>query len=645
MTVLQLVGDPDDEPDRTPGSVRAALERIPPLPSPARARAVAWWWATTGLTKLGVLVVRAPYLAVCELRPIAVGFGRIVAAWSRWCAAVGLEAALKAAEQHSEKHAVALEQKKEARRRVSLVLAVVLAAGAWVVAARWPAALVLAGMTLVGVCDAVGRRVAPPRVSVPPPARAVLREGVPLTQVTRTLVEVAEREGLGLGVARAMRYDAARREYRISVTCLDAIETRHLRAFERGLGAADYSIRSLATDEATTRELVIRDGDPLAEVGPPDWIDTGSLTIARPLELGYSMTEVPFALTFAGVHVRVVGGTGAGKTSWFLRTLIDRLSACSDCVIWGCDLTNGPELPLWRSVIQRRAFDPATAEELLDAMLAEIGRRARILAGFAEDDDPSNDDITEWRSSLGPYLVCIVDEFSTVAEFDGKGGKPNLLAKCEQVVRTGRKHGVSLVMLAQKTGNDDFGSSTMSTQCGTSVMLGCSPADTVRMVGVERRDQGYTPHLLAPGVEGDARDAGKCFLDSPRHRTPDIYRCHLPMPAGEVKRRARQRIADGLPSLDGGRPGGGVVEAVEVPPVLAEVERAFADAGHPDQMATAELLVWLRAAGHDLDERRLAEALRPVDLRPAARWRPAPGANSIRGYNLADVRAAMRRLG
>lgn len=640
MTVVQFPGVPD-QPPAPPSGLRRALERVEPLPNRHRVLSAAGWWATVGGRQLVTLLVRSPLLLLAEVRPVAVGFGRIVAAWSHWCSASTLHAGLKAASEHHEKHALEVERRKEGRRRVSALLLLILVGAVWVAAVRWPSALLLAGFLAVAACDAAGRRSTTKPERLPAPARTVLKDGVPLTQVTRTLIEVAAREGLDLGVARAMRYDGGRREYRVTLTCLDAIEAKHLRAFERGLGAADHSIRSLSTGEATSRELVIRDGDPLASVPQPEWLDTA--TIVRPLTLGVSVTEVPFALTFAGVHVRVVGATGAGKTSWFLRTLIDRLAACADCVIWGVDLTNGPELPLWRSVIQRRAFDPAEAEQLLDSMLAEIQRRAKILAAFAEDDDESNDDITEWQPSLGPYLVCIVDEFSTIAEFDGKGGKANLLGRCEQIVRTGRKTGCSLVMLAQKTGNDDFGSTTMQTQCGTAVMLSCSAADTVRMVGAERRDQGYTPHLLSPGVEGDVRDAGKCFIDSPIHRAPDVYRCFLPMAAGEVKRRARRRIAEGMPSLSGGR-GPGAVEAVEVPAVLAAVEQAFRDAGDPDRMSTADLIAWLRDAGHDIDERALAEQLRPTGLRPMARWRPAPGANSIRGYNLSDVQTALRGL-
>jgi hypothetical protein len=638
MTLLELVPPDDDKPDQ-PGPIQARVERVPPLPRPARIRAGAWWWATTGAARLGAALVRAPYTALCELRPIAVGFGRIVASWSRWCSASTLEAGLKAADQHHEKHALEVERRKEGRRRISAFLFLLAVGAGWTAAVRWPAALLIVCGALVVVCDAVGRKVSPSPVHVPAPARVVLRDGVPLTQITRTLVEVATREGLELGVARAMRYDAARREYRVTVTCLDQIEAKHLRAFERGLGAADHAIRSLATGEATSRELVIRDGDPLAVHVDRDWIPTGTRSVAEPLDVGVSLTEVPFALTFAGVHMRVVMASGGGKTKWFLRACIDRVSACRDAVVWGADITNGPELSLWRGVVQRRATTPEEADALLDAAIAEIDRRGRILTAIAEDDDPDND-VDEWHAGLGPALVIFFDEFAQAAVYNGKGDRLNLLGKAEQIVRTGRKHWVSLVMLTQRTGNDDFGSTTMSSQCAVTIAGACEPADTVRMFGVERRDGGYAPHLLSPGVEGDPRDAGKVFISSPTHRTPDMYRAYAPGSTAEVKRRARQRIADGLPSLHG--PAEDAVEAVEVPASLLLLERVFAEHRHQDRVPSAVVLAADEAVGWSAES--LADALRPHGVTTRKARSELAGGRAVMCYFRVEVDAALGAL-
>lgn len=643
-SVIPYPAASDEPEDFRPSKIRAHLERQA-LPSPARVAQSARWWATDGSKGVGVLLLKLPLLALFELKPIFRGLGRLLVGFSRWIAVTDHAERLTGADDKTQKAAERLESRKEGRRRLTLVMLVVLAGVIWWAAVVHPEYLILAGIIFVALCDGAGRRGQVTTKSLPPPMRTILKEGVPLSQITAAVVDTLLREGLEIGVSMPMRYDASRHEYRLQISSLDELKPEHLRAIERGIGADDYTVRNLATGTATVREIVIRDGDPLASVPQPEWIDTGTRSITQALDLGVSMGDVPFELTFAGAHTRVVGATGSGKTSWFLRTLLDRLSACRDCTIWGIDITNGPELPLWRGVIQRRAMTVDEAEALLDAAIAEIDRRGKILTSFAEDDDEANDHITEWEPSLGPALVIVVDEFAMLAEYNGKSGKTDLLTRCEQVVRTGRKTHVSMCMLTQRTGNADFGSQTMSTQCAQSVMLACSPSDTVTMVGVERRDMGYAPHLLSPGVEGDPRDAGKAYLDSPRHRVPDIFRCYLPLSAGEVKRRARQRIADGLPSLHGGRSELAVIEAAEVPVILADVEQAFADAGNPDKLATADLLAWLNSNDYDLDAKKLADQLRPLELRPNARWRPAPGVDSIRGYNLADVRDALRRIG
>ncbi len=636
-------GEPEELP---PAAARAFLERQT-LPSPARAKQVAHWYATEGSKGLFSLLLRAPYLALCELRPIFRGLGRMASGWSRWCAVADFKELISEADGNKKAdRGKELMAKRSANRKLSIfAVLVLLGAGTWTYF-HYPLCLLLVGVAFVLICDAVGRAGTERAEKLPPPMRTVLREGVPLSQVTAAIIETLAREGLEVGVASPLRYDGARHEYRIKLSLLDELKAEHLRAIERGIGADDHTVRNLSTGTATVRELVIRDGDPLTvdKIPPPEWIPTGSISIEDgPLDLGESMTEVPFALDFAGVHIRCVAGTGGGKTSWFLRICIDRLSACRDVVIWGCDLTRGPELPLWRDVIQRRAFDANEAEKLLNAALAEIDRRAKILAAFAEDDDETNDWIIEWGSHLGPWLVIVVDEFSTLAEFNGKPqGELDLLAKAKQIVRTGRKHGVSLVMFAQRTGVEDFGSTVMSTQAGTAIVGPCDMTDTVNVFGKDRRDQGWAPHLLVPGTKDSPNDSGKCYIDSPRHRTADLYRAYLPLSAGEVKRRARQRMSDGLPTLDG-RPAD-VVEAQELPTILADVEKAFSDAGNPDRLATADLLVWLDDNGYDLDAKKLADQLRPLDFRPNARWRPAPGVDSIRGYFLSELRDALGKF-
>lgn len=644
---VQHKADDKPEPEAALTRWQLAVQRFErPLPTPRQALASAQWWGVHGSIALRSFLLRLPWLMLRELVPIGRGLARVAKAWAGWLQCSQQAARIAADDaKGGAKAGEALERAKSGRRKLSAAVALLVTAGGWWFAEARPDLVVdvalLLGLLVLIVLDAVGRRAAPKTKTAQPlfALPSVLAEGVPLSKVTASILEAFEREGFveddlcTVRVAEPLSFDPDRREYRMKLQCPDAIETRHLRAIERAVGAGDHTARLLGTRSAAVRELVLRVGDPLANLVERPFVPTGSRSITQPVELGVSMTEVPFALPFAGVHMRVVMGTGGGKSKWFLRSAIDGVSACRDVVIGGIDITNGPELPLWRGVIQYRGLNVEDAEAVLDRAIAEIDRRGKILADIAEDDDPDND-VDEWHSGLGPAWVIVADEFAQLAVYDGKGGRPNLLGKCEQIVRTGRKHWVSLVMLTQRTGNDDFGSTTMSTQCGVSIAGPCDPADTVRMFGVERRDAGYTPHLLAPGVEGDIRDAGKVFIDSPMHRTPDIYRAFAPGTTAEVKRRARQRVADGLPRLDGRRRD--AVDAVEVPEVLALLERAFAAHGDPEQLATADVLEFL---GDGWTADGLARALREFEVRPSQHTR-----TKVRGYWLVDVQRAVRDL-
>src|SRR5690606_318756 len=327
----------------------------------------------------------------------------------------------------------------------------------------------------------------------------------------------------------------------------------------------------------------------------PVELEPGSLTIAEPLEIGVSATDVPFAICFAGMHVAVVGSTGSGKTKSVLWSMIDRVSSCRDAVIWGIDLARGPALPMWREVVQRAAYTPDDADELLDRAIDEIERRMQVLTDIATNDDP-DDDTDEWHSGLGPALILFADEFALAAEYDGKketstGNKPNLLGKFEQIVRTGRKVWVSVVIGTQKAGNSDFGSRVMSTQLGAKILLACDESDVLTLLTKSHRDQGWRPDLLMPSVEGEVRDAGKCYVSSPLHRLPDIYRAFAPLEPREVKLRARKRVEAGLPTLTGRpREHDEAIEAVEVPGLLAAIERVFLSTGRPDWMATTDIM-------------------------------------------------------
>lgn len=633
-------------PEPTSRAYQLVKRAARPLPHPRRAGRVTWYWTQA----VAGLLPWMPVYAARELKPIFRGLGRVLSGWARWVTAANRKKAAREGEPSKKTALLATSAERAASARMwgSAVFGTIGAGGLIWVWNTHPGYLYAAAVLLVAVLDVVGRAATEPAAASPPAMPRILSEDVPLRQVEASVLAALEREGFppgSVGVAEPMWWDETRRQYEISLSLADQLRPEHLRAVERAIGARDHSIRNLATDTATLRKLIIRVGDPIGGAQECAWIPTGTLSFADPLPLGRSSGETPMEVRFLGAHCAVVGRTRSGKTEGLLWTLIDRLAACRDVIIWGIDLQAGPAFPLWRGVIQRVAYTADDALALLEAAIDEMGRRKKILTALAESDDEEDEDAgTVWTAALGAFLEIIIDEFALTATFNGQGGRIDLLSPLEEIIRTGLKFGVHLILATQKTGNSDFGSSVMQTQIGIKILLSCRETDTVTMLDTAARDAGWSPHLLQPAQDTDPADAGKCYISGPAHTTPDIYRADY-WPRGSVKPRARRRLADGLPTLSGARAELDTLDAVEVPPVLVAVEAAFRDAGDPEKLATAELLAMLADAGWRLDEMSLADALRPAGVRRRdQRWRPSTGANPVRGYWLADVHDAIRRL-
>jgi hypothetical protein len=616
------------------------------LPSTHQVKVESVWW----LKQLSLWLMMLPVTILKEVKPTTVGFGRVAVAWANFVHQPERAAAAKQAEknEHSKAHE-RLARSRRARLIGSLVALLVMVGGFWyLVATQHWLTWVGAALVIVAIFDGIGHIGEEKEKPPPPPLPQILTENVPLSQITKAILQAFEREGFpegSVGVAEPLRWDPARMEYTIGISAADLIKPEHLRAIERAIGADDYSIRNLATGSATVRKLQIKVGDPLATTPEPPFLPSRSRSVTDYLDLGISVGDVDFALKFAALHVAVVGKTGSGKTEGMLRNIIDRLSACRDVVLWGIDLQGGPEFPLWRGVIRKYAKTPEQASQLLDSAQAEIDRRMEELERLAYSDEEGTK--SKWHAGMGPHLIIIIDEFAVFSPWNGKGQYEdfNLMAQLERVIRTGRKVWVTLILATQKTGNADFGSTVISSQIGIKILMACEETDTVRMLSVEQRDAGWSPHLFAPAEDDNPRDAGKCYLESPRHRTPDIYRTYMAMDPDEVKRRARIREADGLPELTGKVKQSQVIDMVEVPEVLAAVESVFAEAGNPEKMPTRDILAALSENGLELSADELADELRPYGLRPLdKRWRPTPMENAVKGYGLADVQKAIRDL-
>jgi hypothetical protein len=545
-------------------------------PHPARIKATASYWARTAPKLLVVAVPKIVKGLVAEVVPIVRGAGRVTEAYLRWLSVPSLVAAAAVAEAAGTKSKALLHHHSAKSRRTGT--SIIGAAGAigggfylYFVHPWWLAGI---GVVLLGVLDAIGRRGQPTKEFVPIP-RQPLSDGMPLRQLTESILAVFGELGLTVTAEGVVQWDIERKQYRLGLATFDELTPDHMRGVERGIGAPDDSIRLLRVPEtATSKLMVIQYGDPIPVLPSIPDRPTGSLTINDAYTLGESTGDYPFAMHFAGSHVIVVGATGAAKSSVHMCNIIDCMSVSRDVVMWGIDLTRGPLFAMWRDVIQRKAYTPDEANALLDAAIDEMDRRAKVLDDIANDDDPTND-TSEWNTSLGPALVIFIDEFPAVAEYNGTPKDTlNLLEKVERIHRTGRKFLVSLIIGIQKMGNADTGSSVVSSQSGQVIVGPCIMSDTVAVFGKDGRDYGYAPQNLKPGVsKTQLNDAGKAFVKAPGFG-PDVVRGYGALAPGEIKRRATKRVADGLPSL-GDNDSEMDIDAVIVPPAIGALEAAF----------------------------------------------------------------------
>lgn len=575
-----------------------------------------------------------------ELRPVLRGVRVTWLAWRDWVTEAELADAIDAAPKDSASRLTLSKQRAEARsghRRMSFLVVLLLTIAAGVTYVFWPLYLVAAGLAGLVVFDIVGRR--HPDLDAPPPPvkRHLLQEGMPLRALGDSIVQRLNEEGVRADLASQVIAHPGG-EYRVLITHEDEIAPKHLRSLERALAGRPTSFRLVGTDDAGTSELRMPTRDHLAYVPSRSWTETGFRSIAEPADLWRRSDGDPSMPVLAGVHVDLVGTTGAGKSEAF-QELISHAGECKDVYPIFIDLTRGPIGPLNRRVLRKQAYNVEEADALLDWFLEQIEERHLILHRLAESDD--DDAPVEWDLRWGPQIDLYVDEYSFLAEYDGTQGRPDLHGKVEKGMRVGRKVKCCVRRGSQRSGNKDLGSTVAQALVGLKILMACTEQDTRTMLSTQHRDRGWTPHEFRPAVPGDARDAGKCFVWGPAHRDPEIHRFHAPLEPGEVKRRDRQRHTDGLPNLDG-RPVGEEL-AMLLSPVQEAVEKVFAARGLP-WLPTAVLRADLVDLGVAVTDVQLGKELGSRDgmkVGSMEDWTFDDAAvKRVRGYALDDIHRA-----
>jgi hypothetical protein len=614
-----------------------------PLPSRRQVAQSAGWWAR----QLAQVVPWLPWMLIKELRPIVRGLGDVLSGWSTWMAAADKHEYAKMAEGNvAAKLGTAASKSTSARRWISLILFVALVGiGVWAWFNR-PLYLSAAAIVVVGALDWHGRRLggAPDTPNVVLPTGPIV-EGIPLSSLRASVEESFTNQGfadMAIGTPEVTEHG-----WRIHYHAPHAIDDDHLRQVERDLNIRRGGVTQIKdAGQAARGVLTMSLRDPLAQVvfSP----DPGELSIHQPLPLGELGSQRVWIEHFLRTHFVLVGRSQSGKSS-LLWQITDVLRRCPEQELDAIDLTDGPAFGASRRAFRKRAFTEDDAHEILDEAIALCKRRNAELKRLAEADDTPDDYEEKWYPTAAePQRTILMDEFARIAatkDTKDDNGKAvpfgeTLIGKVEYVLRYGAKAGVTIGMAGQGGTLDDFGTTVVREMAMLVILFACGRADVLWLFGKDARDNGYRPDLLEPANGSEINDAGKCFAMSATSRSPDPRRAYR---LDQAEMRRRDRV---LGSRHDAPQFAGAVDAVEVPPALAAVERAFADAGNPERIPTVELLEMLADAGRTYTADTLAEALRPTGPRSRdRRWRPNPGENAVRGYYLEDVQRAVRSLG
>ncbi|MEV7835379.1 hypothetical protein AB0P12_32865 [Streptomyces subrutilus] len=383
-------------------------------------------------------------------------------------------------------------------------------------------------------------------------------------------------------------------------------------------------------DDAARLDLTILTRDPF--VNPPAYPERapGSCTITDPFSLGPSMDGDPTRVYLPGQHILIVSDTGGGKTS-AVQAIAEYVTACRDAVVVDID----PAKRGLKALAPTAAMTARTPEEAETVLAALLDRAQRRIASMPPTQD-------QWIATQdGPAVLVIVDEYPKLS----KRGK----ALAVELLRLGREALITLLICTQDATGDVLGDA-IADVFGIRIMLPCRAADVPLVVGrADAIGRGWLPHLLEASPEiGVPADAGRFYCLTPHHRTP-VLRYVVPLPPAEADRRARERVAAGLPRLESDTPAPTVV----APPTVALLLAAFATHGDPEELSVAQIAEHLCGADPatwrqwDARKDRLAMIGRTLQARlkredvtigthrlDALSGRPT-------GYRLADIRGAL----
>jgi S-DNA-T family DNA segregation ATPase FtsK/SpoIIIE len=238
----------------------------------------------------------------------------------------------------------------------------------------------------------------------------------------------------------------------------------------------------------------------------PDSVDEVDLTA---LDIGDDEFGRPFTLRIKGKPVLVVGGTGAGKSSFLWGPLRQMGPMIRNGLVrpWVIDLKGGVETDRGAPLFHRWATNMPDALKLLEEFATSMTDRQAWMRAAGLRDCPISYDT--------PYELLIIDELAMLTAYgDDPRAVREALRLLSVIMTQGRAAAHGLIAYVQEPTKDVV---DVRDLFGVRICLGVAAASHVDMaLGEGARDRG----ALADQIPGDPEHAGIGFVIDPVTRLP-----------------------------------------------------------------------------------------------------------------------------
>ncbi|MEV5430608.1 FtsK/SpoIIIE domain-containing protein [Streptomyces sp. NPDC052701] len=295
--------------------------------------------------------------------------------------------------------------------------------------------------------------------------------------------------------------------------------------------------------------------------------------------LGTGPLSLPLALREDGRwHVRdfrtvphelILGATQSGK-SVYLRNLLCGL-ARQPVVLVGIDCKWGVELAPFAPRLSALADTPDRANDLLDALLAEMEARFRLigLGGGAGTDTALTSDVWGLPDDVRPVpVVVVVDEVAELflaASKDDEKRRDAMVTKLIRLAQLGRAAGIYLEVCGQRFGSElGKGATMLRAQLTGRVCHRVNDESSANMALADIAPEAALAATSIPAERPGVAVVGDSSGGWTRVRSP-----HLTLDDAAAVCRDTSALVPELPRLDPFRPAVAVEAAGSVPPAAA----------------------------------------------------------------------------